>query len=1151
MFGQAKQQQTKPTAMGTLVQSSAYGATITDGFGMVQVPLLFIWAANLRQGNSGKKLKSKFKGDNGYYENICALVGCNPISSINQLWNNGGLYPLQLNTQVFHRPGFTNPECVIGSVSVPDPNFQSLIAVTVNTSFNETFNDYGSAGPVTMTGSGEMPLWNQVEVGPDPTNGNSFRNYPFEYYWSPVNGPVFYLDGLSGGGNPPAGTEDFTAYYYDKIAATSFESPLQKNFLHFESELGNGTEFSDAGLPSQQIIYPMFAGVGSSGVDLGIAGMLPAFKVEAKFKWGIWPNGDAEFPDMIEYLVKSGINQAALVGTSTTGAAFTNKAGGLQAYNFPGPVQKEQFQLFESNQVDFTFYQNNTQGNVLVCIFETGTFGPPPITITDDLGNDWKTAVSLVTDTGSDRFQIMYVERCAGGANTIHLSATGFYGMTMLLMEVQGVDSFDAMSISYGPLLKTSITTTNDPGFPSYIIAVSHGANDGGPYYPQEYIWPILFENEFRWDGVSGQYRTVRNPGTYTLDWSQKYNGIHSLQTTAFTFMLAFKSTSPTPVPRSFGNFVDDDSLNIVRDQCRAYGLHGAMAMTSQKSASDWIKMLYESANAAPCYEGFKLYSRAYAEQSYAGNGAVYIAPTAPGPVAFLSDLNGDFIKQGDDCVTVDTADRSALPNFYQMQCFSRTSNYNQITVSQPMSPAIALYGLNKADPIQHDDIQDVSVASAILGIHARRDQQGGDVYNFQIQAKYDWLSLMDLVNLTDTQAGIINKDVRITDMEEQDDGSWICQAEPFIFAISAPISTVSTNPTPSGQNNTQASAGNVNTPVFFEPIPRFTSNGGAELWIGVSSSSTIYGGCQVLISTDGGASYQNAGDPISGSATTGVSTADWPAASDPDTTNDLPLNLSESLGELSDYTATEENNFASPGYMAGGAGSIPYEIFSWGTALLTSANNFNLKATGSGNQLRRAAFGCPTVGAGVDHPLGTRFLWLDPSSKGIMKIALPAQWIGTALKFKFLSFNTQFGGLQDPSTVTVYTYTPTGVAQSGLSYSQVPAIALSQPTSTSIAMAGVVVTFPTNSVKYNARTFTIAAPSSPTWYYVTIADPSYIGDTGSGTTLTPTCSTSSSLVGTVGNTFIGAILALPGGGATTIIQGGWPVPQLFTVNGS
>jgi hypothetical protein len=111
-----------------------------------------------------------------------------------------------------------------------------------------------------------------------------------------------------------------------------------------------------------------------------------------------------------------------------------------------------------------------------------------------------------------------------------------------------------------------------------------------------------------------------------------------------------------------------------------------------------------------------------------------------------------------------------------------------------------------------------------------------------------------------------------------------------------------------------------------------------------------------------------------------------------------------------------------------------------------------------------------------------------------------------------------------------------------------VPLFALTQPTATTIHLAAVATTFGshTTSVNYSARTFTIAAPSTPTWYYVTIQDTAQVGETSA--TLAATCQTSDALVGIPGNTYMGAVLALPAGSAVSILAGGWPAPQTIQV---
>jgi hypothetical protein len=152
---------------------------------------------------------------------------------------------------------------------------------------------------------------------------------------------------------------------------------------------------------------------------------------------------------------------------------------------------------------------------------------------------------------------------------------------------------------------------------------------------------------------------------------------------------------------------------------------------------------------------------------------------------------------------------------------------------------------------------------------------------------------------------------------------------------------------------------------------------------------------------------------------------------------------------------------------------------------------------------------------------------------------------VGTAYDVRVRGLASLTGGISDWDEVD----NTLAVASNSLvlTYTNLPALALTQPTSTTIHVAAVAVTFGNIIANYAARTLTITAPSVATWYYVTIADATQVGESGSPT-LTATASTSNSLVGVLGNTYMGAILALPGGSAVSGIAGGWPAPQTVQV---
>jgi hypothetical protein len=116
--------------------------------------------------------------------------------------------------------------------------------------------------------------------------------------------------------------------------------------------------------------------------------------------------------------------------------------------------------------------------------------------------------------------------------------------------------------------------------------------------------------------------------------------------------------------------------------------------------------------------------------------------------------------------------------------------------------------------------------------------------------------------------------------------------------------------------------------------------------------------------------------------------------------------------------------------------------------------------------------------------------------------------------------------------------------------YVNTPAIALSQPDATHIALAAVSVAFANKTVTYNARSISISDPGgTPTWYYVTIADPDFLGDPGVSTALAVYAETGTAKVGVEGYIYMGAIQCTHAAGATaTALPGGWPAPQSFLV---
>lgn len=218
-------------------------------------------------------------------------------------------------------------------------------------------------------------------------------------------------------------------------------------------------------------------------------------------------------------------------------------------------------------------------------------------------------------------------------------------------------------------------------------------------------------------------------------------------------------------------------------------------------------------------------------------------------------------------------------------------------------------------------------------------------------------------------------------------------------------------------------SGGFVNAPIIFEAVPAISD--APEVWICVSGTDPHYGGCRIYLSTDGGNSYNPIG-LVSGSQTTGaVYSSNYPSHSDPDSSDTLHVDLTESNGVLPSWLTADQNNFVSLCYLAGGGTitvngqslTIPYELVALGATTLAAASKYSCAPP-----IRRSVKGTPQAA----HNIGTQFSYLRDGN--VFRMDLPPSLVGVTLKFKFLSFNVWRQAVQGLGDVSPYSFTPTGL---------------------------------------------------------------------------------------------------------------------------
>lgn len=446
--------------------------------------------------------------------------------------------------------------------------------------------------------------------------------------------------------------------------------------------------------------------------------------------------------------------------------------------------------------------------------------------------------------------------------------------------------------------------------------------------------------------------------------------------------------------------WIEAGFLSEYATYCAALGWVCSPVFESQTEAQQAIQDMLDASNATCWWSEGVLKIAPYADQTIVGNGVTYTPNTTP--VYALDD--DDFIyTEGKDPVQITRSSPADAYNIVDVQYSDRDSDYASAVAEAKDLYSVSLYGA------RYDTVRDYSyfiplsgVAQTSAQLLLQRDLYIRNTYQFTLGWTFCGLDLMDIVTITDTRLGLNNLPVRITSIEEDSNGNLAFSAEDFpIGFATAPQYSVQA---PSGyQGNWNTPAPSPNQVIFYEP-PGTVTNNQTVLWVGVGGTGD-WGGCQVWVSLDGD-TYTNQGT-IDGTSRVGLTTSVLPVGSDPDTTDVLGVDLTNSAGTLSSGTQSDADNYNT-------LCLIGEELISFETAALTSTSQYNL------SYLRRGAYGT----AQESWPAGMQFMRCD---QNVFSYPFDSSLIGKPVYVKLVSFNQYGGGFQDLSTVPVYTYTVLG----------------------------------------------------------------------------------------------------------------------------
>lgn len=430
---------------------------------------------------------------------------------------------------------------------------------------------------------------------------------------------------------------------------------------------------------------------------------------------------------------------------------------------------------------------------------------------------------------------------------------------------------------------------------------------------------------------------------------------------------------------------------------CRAVGIFLSPAYTEQGEAQRNISELLEQTNSAAVFSQGRLKIIPYGDGSYSGNGAVYVADNK----AVYDLADDDFIVSGaQDPVKVERKTNADAFNQIQVEYLDRDNDYNVAIAEVKDQANIEQYGLRPKDAVKMHGICDGKVAQKVAQQLLQRALYVRNEYEFKLGWKYCLLEPMDIVTLTDAGLGLNKTPVRITEIEEDEEGVLSIKAEDYPVGVYT-VSEYPTQPSLGYSADYNVSPGNAHVPVIFE-APLQLTGGEPQIWL-ATAGGDMWGGAEVWVSTDGD-SYTRVG-AVNHKARFGSLTAALPNGAVFDRTNTLGVEIS--AGQLTGGTEQDSRDLLTLCYVDG-------EFLAYANAELKGVGRYTL-----GN-LTRGAYGS-TINA---HAAGSQFARID---EALFKYAVPRNWIGRTVWVKLVSYNVFSGGIQDLAEVPAYSYTIKG----------------------------------------------------------------------------------------------------------------------------
>lgn len=434
-----------------------------------------------------------------------------------------------------------------------------------------------------------------------------------------------------------------------------------------------------------------------------------------------------------------------------------------------------------------------------------------------------------------------------------------------------------------------------------------------------------------------------------------------------------------------------------------------SMVLDTQTSVASAMSSVIETGNVGAVWSDGLLKLVPYGDTTSVGNGYTYTPNTTPVATLTWNDLlPSSELSAGSTTTNEPLQVSQRAPqdcwNYVQAQFTNRSNDYNNEIINEQNDAFIQLYGRRIESSQTWDWISTTAAATWALNLRLKRQCYLRNGYKFWVSFRFARLEPMDNVVLPTGEV------VRILQITDSSDGRRTVEAEQWTYGSADVTIYPKQTPTSFQPGISQALPGDT-TAVIFEATPQSVLATANTLQIAVAGVNSNWGGCNIYVSTDG-STYSLLSKATSLNRA-GLLSAALPLTADPDTSDTLSVDLTQSGGTLVTVTQDQADSFVSLCVIIDSAGTT--ELLSFETATLSAAYRYNL------TYLRRGVYGT-TIAA---HAIGSSFAYIG--SGGLNEYQYDSQYVGKTIYFKFCSFNLAGNQVQDIADVSPVSFTIPG----------------------------------------------------------------------------------------------------------------------------